>query len=202
MEKPMDRNRENNREDYIDLGAVFAVLLDHLVIILAVGVLVGGAAFAYTHFLVTPLYTSVTKAYILTKTTGNNGTITQGDLTVSAEISDDYVEFVTSRPVVEATIDELGLSNETYTSMCGKISASTSDSGRIIKISVTDPDPELAKEIADSICINVSQQMEPVMDLEAVNVFEEANLPTSPSSPDTKKIPQSVFCWALSWWLR
>lgn len=180
----MDRNREKNGEDYIDLGAVLAVLLDHLAVILAVGVLVGAAAFAYTYFLVTPLYTSVTKAYILTKSAEN---VTQSDLNVSSDLASDYAELVTSRPVVEAAIDELGLSGETYTSLCGKISVDTSTSERILKISVTDPNPEQARQIADSICANVADQMEVVMNIEAVNVFEEANLPTSPSSPNVRK---------------
>ena len=56
-------------------------------------------------------------------------------------------------------------------------------STRIITISVEDPDPYAAQEIADTLRELASEHIKDVTDTEAVNVADFANLPVEPSSP-------------------
>lgn len=61
---------------------------------------------------------------------------------------------------------------------------------RIISITVEDPSPAMAQQIANSIRETAAQHIKNVTDVEAVNVTEAANFPTEPSSP-------SVTLWAI-----
>ena len=54
---------------------------------------------------------------------------------------------------------------------------------RIVYITVKDPNPARAQEIADSIREIASDHIKEVTDVEAVNVVDTANLPSQPSEP-------------------
>lgn len=60
----------------------------------------------------------------------------------------------------------------------------------MLSITVTDTDPMLAMEIANSIREAAALHIKSVMDIEAVNVVDMANLPTDKANP-------SVFKWTL-----
>ena len=58
---------------------------------------------------------------------------------------------------------------------------------RIISITVTDTDPVRAMEIANAVREAASEHILNVMDIQAVNVVETANLPTYASGPNTAR---------------
>ena len=68
-----------------------------------------------------------------------------------------------------------------------KISVNVPTDTRIVTITVEDSSPELAQAIADSIRNSASAHISAVMNTEAVNVVEEADLPLQPSSPKVFK---------------
>ena len=77
---------------------------------------------------------------------------------------------------------------ESYEQLAGKISVSNTSDTRIIGISVEDYDPARAQYIANAVREVAAIHIRAVMDIEAVNVVDEANLPTVPSKPSKKKI--------------
>ncbi len=178
-------NQEVDEEITIDLMALFRVIWKKLPIIILVGIICAGLALVGTKFLVTPQYTSVTKAYILSKQDNTNG-MTMSDLQVSSTLTKDYVELAKSRPVLENTIEKLGLDMSVGT-LASKITVDVPQDTRILRIAVEDEDPETAKNIADAVRKYVGDQIEGIMDVEAVNTVEEGNLPIAPSSPNVMK---------------
>ena len=69
----------------------------------------------------------------------------------------------------------------------GKVSATNTDDTRIIAITVINPDPQQAQKVANAVRDLAAQHITQVMDIEAVNVVDSANLPTSPVSPSVPK---------------
>ena len=145
----------------------------------------GAVAFMYSFFIITPQYQSTTKVYILNKQNAS-GSVTYSDVQLSATLSKDYEQLVTSRYVIEGVIKELNL-DETYESLVGRVSASNATDTRIIAITVTDPDPAQAQRMANSVRDLAAKHITEVMDIEAVNVVDQANLPDSPVSPSISK---------------
>lgn len=169
----------------IDLQEIFGVLLHRLWIIIVAALVCGAVAFICSFFIITPKYESTTKVYILNKQNAN-GTVTYSDVQLSSTLSKDYEQLVTSRYVIEGVIKELNL-DETYESLVGRVSASNATDTRIIAITVTDPDPAQAQRMANSVRDLAAKHITEVMDIEAVNVVDQANLPDSPVSPSISK---------------
>ena len=133
----------------------------------------------------TPMYTSTTSMYVLSRTEGNSS-VTYSDLQTSTQLTQDYMELVSSRPVLEQVIAVLNL-DMTTEELKNSITTENAAESRILTIGVENEDPKMAKEIADALRESVSIQITEIMEADAVNTIEEANLPTDPSSPSTMK---------------
>lgn len=176
---------ETNDEVVLDVQEMISVLLKKLWLILLAGVIFAGAAYAISKYLLTPMYQSTTKIYVMNKQDSSTA-FTYSDLQTGSQLTQDYMTLVKSRPVVERVIGELGL-NENYNSMVDKISVSNPTNTRILNITVEYSDPYMAMIIADSLRDAASSHISTVMNIEKLNVAEEAYLPESPSSPNRIK---------------
>lgn len=168
----------------IDLKDLIIYLLQRWWILLLCTVIGAGLALTYTIFAITPQYQSTTSIYILNKQ--NSGTVTTSDLSVSTQLTKDYAKLIKSRTALENVLESLNLTG-TYSALSRKVTVSILSDTRILEISVKDPDPELARELADEVRNQGAERIRQVMDVEAVNVVDVANLPTAPVSPNTKK---------------
>lgn len=169
----------------IDLLELISVIFRKLHIIILVGIVFAALAYAGTKFLITPMYTSTTKMYVLSKQSDST-TVTYSDLQTGTQLTKDYMELVKSRPVLEKVISQLHLDMSSE-DLKNTIAVATPEDTRILSVSVEHPDPKMAKDIADAIREAVSVQITAIMDAESVNTVEEGNLPENPSSPSMLK---------------
>ena len=182
----MEPKNYNNEKDVIeiDLLEVFLLMWHNIVLILSVGLLCATAAFAITKFLVAPYYESTTKIYILNKNETN--AVTYSDTQLATQLTKDYSELITSRYVMEQVIQEQGL-NVDYDELCEKVKITTPTDTRIVEITVEDKDPVAAMNICNSIRETASDHIQNVMDIDAVNVVETANMPDEKAGPSSVK---------------
>ncbi len=179
------KNQNDKEEKEIDITEIAMYLLNWLWLIAIVGVACAAIGFFLSAFVITPKYTSTTKIYILSKNTQNDS-ITYSDTQLSTMLTKDFKELITSRYVVETVIEKLNLP-EDYDELVSKISVSNTNDTRIIGIGIEDANPNRARIIANSIRDVAAVHIQSVMDIEAVNVVDEANLPTKPSKPSKSK---------------
>lgn len=188
----VETNNMTNDEIEIDLREIFFCLLHRFWIIVLVAILCGGIGFAVSEFLIAPTYESTTQIYILNRQ--NENTVTYSDVQLGTQLTKDYAELIKSRYVLESVIDELQLATDNgpleYEKLLKKVEVTTPQDTRMLSITVTDTDPMLAMEIANSIREAAALHIKSVMDIEAVNVVDMANLPTDKANP-------SVFKWTL-----
>lgn len=172
-----------NDEIEIDLLELLKALKRRFWIILAVTFLCGGIAGAFSKFVLTPQYTSTAMVYILSKET----TLTSlADLQIGSQLTKDYAVIVTSRPVLEDVIEELGL-NTTIKDFKKKITIDNPKDTRILKISVEDPSPQMAKTIADAIANTSSEYIGDIMEMVPPKMIESGEVPTQKTSPSNGK---------------
>ncbi len=174
------KNQIHSDEIEIDLVELIGVLMSKLWMIIIFGALAGVITFLLCVYVVTPKYESTTKMYIINRQ--SNETLTYTDLQTGTQLTKDYQELVTSRPVLEEVRSELSLDIDND-ELKEKINVDVPTDTRIVTITVEDSSPEMARAIADSIRNSASAHISAVMNTEAVNVVEEANLPEEPSSP-------------------
>lgn len=171
----------------IDLWAIWKAIRRNIAVLILSAAALAIIACLGTILLITPGYDSTTLIYVLNKQDNNTSTVTNSDLESSTQLTKDYMELVTTHPVLEGAIANLGFEDMTYEQLKEKIKISTLEDGRIISIMVTDSNPMRAKQIADAVRNSVSIQIVDVMNVESVNVVEEANVPVEKSSPNIRR---------------
>jgi capsular polysaccharide biosynthesis protein len=172
-----------NDEIEIDLRDLFYLIRSKIWIILTAGIITAAAAGLISSFLLTPIYTSTTKLYILSKST----TLTSlADLQIGTQLTQDYMVLIESRPVVTQVINNLEL-NMSYEDMTDIITTSNPADTRILEITAQYPDPYLAKRIVDEFASVSADQIAKIMDAEKPTIVEEGYMEPLPSSPNTPR---------------
>lgn len=181
----METNRQDDGAVEINLMELVQVLWSKAFTVILVTLVFAVAVYLVESFFVTPQYTSSTKMLVLSRQT--EGTLSSSDISTSTSLTQDYVQLIQTRYVTEGAINKLGLTVDgkpmTYRQLLGKMTVEQTTSTRIITISVEDPDPLVAQEIADTLRELAAEHIKNVTDTEAVNVADFANLPAEPSSP-------------------
>lgn len=185
----METKQYNNDEIEIDLREVFILLLSKAWLIALVGILTALIGFAVSAFVIAPTFESTSKIYILNKQQEN--TVTYSDVQLGTQLTKDYAQLITSRLVLEKVIEDLKLAETyediDYEAMLGKVEVTTPTDTRILSITVTDTDPVMAMEMANCIREVAAVHIKNVMDIEAVNIVETANLPMEKADPSITK---------------
>lgn len=187
----MGNNKQTTEEDVIeiDLKEIFLELLNHWVKIIAAALLMAAIFFSYSEFLITPQYTSTSILYVLSK---SNSTISLTDIQVGTNLTNDYTQVVSGRPILDQVIENLGL-DLTYDELESKVSLYNPDDSRLLEITVEDPDPDLAKVITDEIATVAADFISEKMDQDAPEIIQYGYVAEEPDIPNVKKIR----FWAL-----
>ena len=177
-------NQRNEDVIEIDLMEIFQLLISRIWMIFSVGVFAALVAFCVSKFVLTPYYESTTKIYILNKT--ESASVTYSDVQMGTQLTKDYAELIGSRYVLEEVIQKQGLKLD-YSELLKMVEVTTPSDTRIVAITVTDSDPVMTMNIANCIREEASAHIQNVMDIEAVNVVETANMPTEKAGPSCLK---------------
>ena len=167
----------------IDLKELFLELLGNWYKIVIAIILAAAICFAYSAFLVTPQYTSTSILYVLSSSTSITSLT---DIQIGTNLTYDYMEVVSGRPVLDQVIENLDLDME-YAQLSGKISIENPEYSRLLEITVTDEDPELAKEIADEVAEVASAYIAEKMDQDPPSVIQYGYVSATAVSPDVMK---------------
>ena len=180
----MGKDNVQNDEVEIEIGHILSILWEKILVIIATGIIVGLAGFLVSKFLITPKYESETKLYVLNR--ANDSATTLSDVQLSTQLTKDYQILVTSAPVMNQVIKELGL-NMKASELASTISVDTPSDTRVLQITVTSDDPKRAKDIADKVAQVSSKKICDIMKIEQVNVIEEGSLSEEPAVDTVQK---------------
>jgi len=174
----------NTNESSLNLMDLFHLLLKNMSKIIIVGILTAAIAFGYTKTMVTPQYRSSAKMVI--KVVSAESLTTFNDVQIAVGLVNDCVEIICSRQVMQEIIDKLDL-NYTPDQLLSQISITAPENTRVLKISVTNADPKLAKDIAAALCDVSESKVASYVGVDSIKTFEKPTTPTSPYSPNAAK---------------
>lgn len=180
----MGKDNVQNDEVEIDIGHILSILWEKILVIIATGIIVGLAGFLVSKFLITPKYESETKLYVLNR--ANDSATTLSDVQLSTQLTKDYQILVTSAPVMNQVIKELGI-NMKASELASTISVDTPSDTRVLQITVTSDNPKRAKDIADKVAQVSSKKICDIMKIEQVNVIEEGSMSEEPAVDTVQK---------------
>ena len=183
MSENVNIRNDANDEVEIDLVEVFGILMHHIWLIITVTLVCAIAGFAFSKFVLPEQFQSTTKIYILNKSESVNNNVTLNDVQTSTQLTKDYAELITSRYVLETVMKNMNIADMKYESFKNKIAVDTPTDTRIVAITVTDTDPKVAQQIANNVREVAAAHITKVMDIDAVNIVEDANLPDEKAAP-------------------
>ena len=172
-----------NSGDYIDLLELAKELRKKIVLIIVCAILGGAVMGVYSFFIATPIYQSTSKLYILSKTTSITSL---ADIQVGSSLASDYVELIKSRPVVLTVIKDMDL-DMSYDAMVNNLIVENVSDTRLVKITVSDTDPERAKLIANNFAKVAKVQISNIMRTDEPTIAEAAVVKRTPVSPNKRK---------------
>lgn len=136
-----------------------------------------------TAFFVTPVYEATSKLYVLNS---DDSALNLSDLQIGTYLAADYQEVFSNWHVHEMVNERLGL-DYTYARLDDMVSVENPTGTRILYITVTSPDPDEAKRMADTYARVAQEFIAVKMETKEPNIFEEALRPSSPASPNVTK---------------
>ena len=174
-------NRPMETEEIeIDLLQLWNAVRHRIWLVLLAGFIVADIAFAITKFLITPMYSSSATMLVVTKETTLSSL---ADLQLGSQLTNDYEIMITSRPVLQEAIEELGL-EISYKRLRDMITISNPNDSRMLIISTLQADPELAKNVVDTVAEISSEYIAEKMEVTAPKIIEEGEVPIFQSSPN------------------
>ena len=172
---------EINIRDFLNYLKKYVLVIVVVSLVLIIGV------FIYDKSIKKPLYTTYT-TIILTKSneTQTGTTITQNDILLNQKLVETYSKIIKSKLVLEQVISETGV---TYTAeeLGENVNVEAYENTEMLKISVTDQDPELAASIANSIAQVFSGEIAKIYQINNISVVDVAVTPEEVSNNTLKR---------------
>ncbi len=142
------------------------------------------ASVIYTGVIKKPIYKSST-TYVLISDSSKEG-ITTSEVTLNEKLIATYKEIIKSRNILEKVITTLNL-DETPSSLAKTISVEQVSTSSMIKITVSNKDPEMAKKIAETIGYEFSKEVESLYKISNLGLVDKALVPTVAANESNKK---------------
>ncbi len=170
-------------QDQMTLLELMGLLRKHLALVVVLPVVCALLVGVYSYGFMSNTYTATTSMYVLAQDTGSSTSSSSSlntDLSASQMVTNDVATLLESDRTLNETAEDLGLEDlADY-----EVEVTSSTSSRVISLSVTGTDPVGAANVANKMAENVSAIAAEVMDIESVNVVDEATVPSEPSGPN------------------
>lgn len=154
----------------------------HLKLVILLPIVCALAMGVYSYAFMANTYTASTSMYVLAKQTSANSdnAANYSNLNASQMLANDVSTLLKSDRIAADTVKNLHL--DSLKGYSTKVTSETTS--RVITLSVTGSDPDTSAAIANEMASNVSKVAQQVMDVQSVNVVDQAVSPSSPSGPN------------------
>lgn len=167
----------------ISLKELFYVLKKRLVLIFLIALSALILSSIYTFFVATPQYEASTQI-LVNQTQNNEQPITTNELQSNREIINTYNVIITSPSILEIVLEETGL-NRSIGELQSQINVSAEGESQVVTLSVTDPSPQNANLLSNTIARVFEQEITNIMNIDNVSILAESQLSdiSNPISP-------------------
>ncbi len=171
----------------VDLKRLFFEVLKRMWLIILVGIICGASAFMYAKFFITPQFKATATIYIQNYTGLNDQKIYSSDLSASQDLVTTYQGLITSDNVLGQVKEKLG---EDYDidAIRESFSAEAIEDTPILKISISNNDPDEAAKIVNAIAQVAPDAVMELVKGSSVKLVDPARTPESISYPSYKKL--------------
>lgn len=158
------------------------IIRKHLKLCIALPIIFALATAVFSFVALANTYTASVSMYVLANSSETQaGTTLSTDLSASQMLTNDVSELIKSERVLNQTANQLGMTEQELEKYDVEVTSSTTT--RLITIEVTGDTPNSAAAIANGLANTTNTVAQEIMDIEAVNVIDQAATPDEPSGP-------------------
>ena len=172
----------------IDIYDLLTLLRRKFTLILFSAFVAALLSFAYSLVFMQDVYTAKASMYILLKD-DNVDSVTSSVINASQMLVNDISDLAFTSRVQEDTLKSLNISSLNDYS----INIHGGADSRVLTLSVTGIEPHTTSSIANSLVDNINKVATEVMNIESINVIDEAQEPLNPSGPNRLKVTLTGF---------
>ncbi|MEO3135272.1 Wzz/FepE/Etk N-terminal domain-containing protein [Turicibacter sanguinis] len=171
-----------NTEYEIDLSEIFGMLKKRWLMIFSLTVIAVIASGIISFFVLVPKYEASTTMLVNYKQ-NQEVTMTYSDMQMSQKLVNTYSEIVKSRGIAEDVVKKLKL-DVAPSEIQSMLTVSGVNDTEVIKIKVTNEDPVLAADIANTVSDVFKKEVKSMMKVDNVSTIDTAEVPVHPISPN------------------
>jgi len=167
----------------IDIKEIFAALLRKIWMVILAAVIGVVLFYGYTAYFVTPMYRASVSIYVNNTNAQSQSGITSSDLATSQKLVNTYVNILKSDRVLDKVIKaaDLDLSASEVRKM---LEASAMNGTEMFQVDVSNPDPEVAAEIANAITTVAPAEIAEIVVGSSTKIVDHAKIPEKPYAPN------------------
>ncbi|TFB14167.1 capsular biosynthesis protein [Filobacillus milosensis] len=167
-------------EETISLNEIFSVLKKRIWLIISITLLALIISFLATMYIITPRYEASSQFMVTQKETFRDLNYNVNDIRTNVELINTYNVIIKSPRILDQVIEELNL-DLSVGQLAGKLNVSNAQGSQVVNVMVTDVDPFLAEDIANTT-VEVFQNTIPLlMNVDNVSVLSAADVGANPS---------------------
>ena len=181
-------------EETISLKEIVQIIKKRILMIISItfcAVFLSGLA---TYFMITPIYKA--DSQFLVSQNQSETTVELNDIRTNIELISTYSEIIRSNRILDEVIDDLNITIGSN-ALRNKITVSNAGNSQVVTISVTDPDPKIAVDLANTTVEVFQNRIDSLMNVNNVNVLNEAVLPEDPTPISPNLFMNLVIAFVL-----
>ncbi len=179
----MNTNRYTNEEE-ISLSELFGIVKPYLIHIVLISIVFSLLSFIVTKALIKPVYES-SATVIVNNRKNESQSITSDEINSARNLASVYGIVIKSNAVMEPVVEVMN-TDITMDALSKQVTVSSVDNTQVIKISVKDTDPVLAREYTNEIIKVAPDIIVDMVEAGSVKVVSYPQISNSPISPNTK----------------
>ena len=166
-------------EETISLQDLFKTLKKRAVLILLAMLLAVTVAGVVSFVFLTPIYQASTQILVNQQKVEQNQFNTQ-DIQANLQLINTYNVIIKSPAILSKVIENLDL-NTTPAALNTKITVNSAQNSQVVNVSVQDPEPYMAVDIANTTAEVFQEEIQKLMNVDNVNILSPAVLAENPS---------------------
>ncbi|MGB2991137.1 MAG: Wzz/FepE/Etk N-terminal domain-containing protein [Paenisporosarcina sp.] len=179
-------------EDAFSLQEIFQIIRKKILLIFSITFLTAIISGVISYYYLTPIYESSTQ--LLISQDSNEPLSGVRDIQTDLQLINTYNIIIKSSAILDLVKKELAIENMTTESLNKKINVISEGDSQVVTITVQDPDPSIARDIANSTADIFQREIVNLMNIDNVSILTKAN-----ASDGQKPVkPQALLNVAIS----
>lgn len=172
----------------MEIKIFFKLILKWCWLLILIPLIASSIAIFISIYKTEPMYES--SASILVVREGEDATIDDlyGAISIGQQTIRNYSGIIKSKSVLKESVNRLKLKNIPLGVLADNIDVVLGDRySYILEVNVRNQSPELARDLANTVCDVFIEKIETIMQMQIVKILDSADLPTEPINDKTKK---------------